>query len=226
MPPQISETRIANMALSHVGTKSHIESLSEASPEAKECSLWYDFSRLQILAAYDWSFARLRTQLALHSDTIPTTSNTPLAGVWGFRYQYPANCLAVRKIQNPNAPPDDALPFEIELSLDGHEKTILTNEEDAVCVYTFDQKSVNLYSGAFVSTFSHLLAAHIAYALTGKNTIVQRELQIYSNLLIGAGSIDANEGVSPPPRDTDWIRARGTIGSETNKRGEISGGVS
>ncbi len=120
----ISKTQIANMALSHCGDRHNIENVdSEVSTEADECRLWYDFSREQALQGGDWSFARKRVQLTTHSEAIPTTANTPMAGVWAYRYVYPADCLAMRKIQHPHSQPGDPLPFELQLTKDGETKT-------------------------------------------------------------------------------------------------------
>lgn len=72
----ISNVTISNMALSHIGADSTIESMAESSAEAAQCNLWYDYSRLQVLEAYDWGFARKRLDLAV-IDTISddTTDN-------------------------------------------------------------------------------------------------------------------------------------------------------
>lgn len=204
----ISPVGIANMALSHIGAKSTIESLDEDSPEANQCEIWYDHSRLQVLEAYDWNFARKRKTLALHGDTISETAADPLAGVWAFRYSYPSDCVAARKIQNPNAPPDDAIPFEVETSLNGEQKSILTNREDAVLVYTWDLTNTDMFSILFVSALSHLLAHEIAFSITGERKIKITELGIYDKILPQATAKSANEGVDPPPRDAPWIRAR------------------
>lgn len=204
----ISETRIASMALSHIGARHDIENLAEVSTEAAAADLWYEFSRLQTLEAFDWTFARRRVQLTEHSEAIPTTSNTPLAGVWAFKYRYPPNCVTVRKIQNPFAPPLDAVPFEIELNNDGTEKVILTNMDTAVCVFTFDQTEVSLYSPGFVLAFSFALASNIAFTLTGKLSIEKSMFEKFLTAAGTAGAANLNEGVRPPPRDADWIRAR------------------
>lgn len=204
----ISATRIANMALSHIGAKHQIEDLAEVSPEAKECELWYDDARLQALQAYDWGFARRRIALALHTDTISETDGEPLAGVWAYRYQYPANCVAVRKLQNANSPPDDATPFEVELNLAGTTKSILTDISPAVAVFTFDQEEPSLFSPAFVSTFSHLLGHYIAPGLTGKRSLTRDLLAKYQGLIFAAPALDANEAVAKPPRDAEWVRGR------------------
>lgn len=204
----ISPVGIANMALSHIGAKSTIESFTENSSAAKQANIWYDYSRLQVLEAYDWSFARKRRTLALHGDTISETAADPLAGVWGFRYSYPDDCVATRKIQNPNAPPDDAVPYDIETSLDGQQKTILTNLESAVLVYTWDLTNTDMFSVLFVSALSHLLAHQIAFSVTGERKIKITELNIYEGVLARAMAISANQSVDAPPREAPWIRAR------------------
>lgn len=209
----ISDTGIVNMALSHVGSRSDVENFrTEKSEEAVQARVWYDYSRQLILEAYDWSFARKRLGLALHGDVISETATDPLAGVWGFRYQYPQDCIKARKIQNPNAPPSDSTPFEVETSLNGEQKTILTNMEGAVLVYTFDQKGTELFSSMFVLAFSHLLASQIAWSLTGKRKVGLDQFSLYQGVLIGATAADANEAVEPAPRDAEWIRGRDSDG--------------
>ena len=211
---QISETKIANMALSHIGHRSTIESLSEASEGAKQCDLWYHYSRIQALAVHNWSFARTRKALTTHADDPP-------AGVWGFRYQYPDNCLAVRHLENPAGVAvltnqdrraletlGDAIPFEVELNLAGNQKTILTNLQDARAIFTFDQAEANLFSPFFVEMLSHLLAHHIAFSLTSKRSIASAELAKYQSLVLAAPATDANEAVAEPPREAEVIRGR------------------
>ncbi len=198
----VSDTLIANMALDNVGAKSVIASLNENSPEAKACKLWYDMSRKQALEAYDWSFARRRLTLASHSDAAPELR-------WNFRYQYPADCLKARMIENPLGHEADAIPFEIELSDDASVKTIVTNEDDAVLIYTGDISQTSLFSMFFVDTLASLLAARIAIKLTGKRTLKGDMIQQYNALLRMAPAHDANEAVGKKPREAEHIRARG-----------------
>ena len=197
----ISSVRIANMALSNVGAASTIESFDEASTEAKQCKLWYDYSRLQALEAFDWSFARKRLVLAAHSDDPPEAR-------WIYRYQYPADCVAARYIENPLGVDADKVPYQVETSDDNGSKTILTNVSDAALVYTFDLQSPALFSAHFVETLSHLLASHIAFTLTGKRTIKGDMIQTYRSLLRAAPAQNANEQSETKPREADWIRGR------------------
>lgn len=195
----ISSTKIANLALSHVGTKSTIESLDEDSAEAKECKLWYDFAREELLKAHNWSFALRRFTLALHGDDAPSE--------WAYRYQYPADAIAIRHMVNPVGPAADPVPFSVEISDDGT-KSILTNLEDACAVYTFNQQVTAFFVPYFVKLLSRLLAHYVAYALTGKMSLANKQFTIYETLLVKAPAHDANEGQNAPPREAEWIRAR------------------
>lgn len=195
----VSSVGIANMALSHVGARAKIQTLTENSAEAKQCNIWYDFSRTQALEAYDWAFARKRLTLALDGDAAPDE--------WSFRYQYPADCVAFRRIWNPNGPDDDAIPFAVETN-SNQARTILTNLDSAVGVYTFDLSSTVMFTPFFVEALSHLLAHHIAFSLTGKLDIKNQEMQIFNAMIRQAGAANANEAVDPPPRDAEWVRGR------------------
>jgi len=213
----ISPVVIGRMALSHIGARSRIESLTENSNEAKEVNLWYDFARKQVLEVFNWNFASKRLTLALHGDDPPE-------GVWAFRYQYPSDCLVARNIENPRIPVRatgflgksfdeltglqfNAVPFEVEIAPEGT-KSILSNLEDAVLVYTFDQTATALFSELFIEAFSRALASKIAFSLTGKQSISTEQLQIFFLVVGRAGASNANEQVEPPPRDAEWVRNR------------------
>lgn len=197
----LSEVQICNMALSHVGSRSKIESLTENSTEAWQCNQWYEYSRLQALEMYPWNFARMRAVLSLHAEDPPE-------GVWAFRYSYPNNCVVAREIENVIGPDQDAHPYKVELASDGESKSILTNVEDATLIYTFDLTNPNFYSSFFVNLLSWILASNIGFSLTGKQAIVDRALGQVLNLQIMAPAMNANEEVKVPPRDADWIRER------------------
>jgi len=208
----ISEVRICNMALSRIGASSAIESLTEGSAESNECNLWYNFSRKQALASHDWSFARRRLTLATHGDDPPD-------GVWGFRYQYPSDCVVFRKLQNPTGASlivrdeatvsaQDAIPFDVETDDDQDTLSILTDLDDAVGVYTFNLTTVTLFSEFFVILLATAISANIAYALTGKTDIVQAQTEAFFQLNSAAAASNANERVGRAPREAEWIRDR------------------
>lgn len=210
----VNKVTLANMALSHIGAKNTLQALTEASAEAKQCNLWYEPSRRKTLMAYDWNFARRRLALAEHSEDPPE-------GVWAFRYQYPASCLVAREIENGNggrylniqlpsqgANISNAIPFEIETDSTGEQRTILTDMEDAVLIFTFDQTSTDMFSDLFDDAQSWLLAHYIAFPLTGSLTIKKAALESYMGFVRYAMGQNANEQVSGPPREAEWVRGR------------------
>lgn len=212
----ISKVKIGNMALSNIGARSSIEDLTENTAEARQINLWYDFARGEALEAFDWSFARRRLTLALHADDPPD-------GVWGFRYQYPADALVMRFLQSPsNAASTDtifqawdtettagnAVPYVIEIDDAKESKTILTNLEDAIGVYTFDLETTSLFSKLFIQTLAANLGFHIAMALTGKSDIRKEQYDRFLELLTFAPAANANEEVPKAPREAEWIRGR------------------
>jgi hypothetical protein len=196
-----SPVKIGNMALANCGTATTIESFTENSVEAKQIKLWYDFARQQAFEAFDWNFARKRIDLATHSDDAPSNE-------WVYRYQYPSDALVIRRLENPNGKTDDAVPFEVENSESGEEKTILTDLQDARAVYTFDNQNPDMYSAVFINALASLLASYIGFVLTGKKAVVADNLQRYMVFLRMAEATRANERVEAQPRDTDWIRGR------------------
>lgn len=195
----LSVVDICNMALSHVG-KGTIQSVDERSPEAIECKRWYEQSRKQSMEALDWSFCRTRVALAVSTEDPPDT--------WSFRYIYPDNCLKFRRIHNPLGDRAPQVPYGIEMNAAGNIRTVLTNMEDAIGRFTFDQTSPALFTPAYVDALSRLLAHRIAYKFTGKQSLANAQLQMYNGLIRIAGALDANEQAEEEPRDADWIESR------------------
>jgi len=199
-PTSVSEVLICNMALSHVGEGS-IESLDEGTAASNACRLWYSFARRQALELNDWSFARKRLTLATHSDDPPS-------GVWEYRYQYPSDCVMFRKIQNPVGDAADPVPYEVEIDDDDETRSIITNLDDAIGVYTFDLTQVGLFSTNFITLLSYGIASMVAYTLTGKLSRQEKMQEIHQYLASVASASNANEQSAPPPPEADWVAGR------------------
>lgn len=205
----VSAVRIGNLALSKIGDRGRIESFSEQSTQAQEISLWYDFAREEVLRAYNWSFARKRQTLAAHAEAPP-------AGLWAYRYQYPATCVAFRRIVNPFGRQSDRVPYEIEVGEDegAETKTILTNLGSAVGLFTQNVANTTRFSPFFIQCLATLLGHYIAFALTGKTDIADKMGQLYARMIESAPQYDANEEAAEPERDAVWVRARNGIVTE------------
>lgn len=188
------------MALSRLRAGT-IASMIENSPAAKYASIWYDESRLQLLESYDWGFARRTEVLATHADAAPTAR-------WAFRYVIPSGCVASRYIQNPLGTTADPVPYQIELSDDGSEPTIVTNMEDAVLIYTANLSTTALFSPTFTNSLSWLIAFNMAWPLTGKGELQDRAEKGFAIAVRAAAAHDANEQKYEPRRQASWIEAR------------------
>lgn len=197
----VSSTNIANMALSHVGAKSNIESLNENSVEAMTCRLWYDHARLSTLEAHDWTFARKRLTLALDSEDPPTD--------WAYRYQYPGDCVKARQITSPYdyLSQTDTAPFIRELNSLG-QNTILTDQPEAELRYTSNIVDTSSFTALFTNALTYSLATMIGYKLSGKANTVDRCFQLFQYSIDMAKMTDANEGRDRRPREAPWIVGR------------------
>jgi len=199
--PSISSVQICNFGLSHVGAKGSIESLDEASREAQVCKLWFDWSRNQVLEDFNWPFARKRQTLALLSGEDPPAE-------WSYRYAYPSDCVKARFIVNPVGKAADAIPFTVETISSGSLKSILTDLETAVMIYTFDQSDPTLFSSKFIDALSYRVASNIAFQITGDPELSAQVFKIYQTVLRSATGSSAQEGIDQLPRDAEWIRSR------------------
>lgn len=205
----LTPTKVANMALSKLGLRSTIGSLSENSPEAAQCSLWYKLSLAQTLEAYNWNFARARRDLELYTDVDGNITFGPPVE-WQFRYQVHPSVLVARYLENPLGPYADAIPFTIEFNADGT-KSILTNIPCAKLVYTIDvtdDQFVALYPGYFINAFTSCLASNIAFSLTGSMPMQQSKVQEFLFLVKAGSAIDGNSTVDSKPREAEAIRGR------------------
>lgn len=108
-----TETDVANLALSHVGTRATIASLAENSPEARACSRFFAHCRDETLAATWWNFARATASLTLLKaapgtpefvgSVVPLWTDSYPAPPWQYEYAYPADCIKARYVVPSNS---------------------------------------------------------------------------------------------------------------------------
>ncbi|MDR3569622.1 MAG: hypothetical protein P4L43_16475 [Syntrophobacteraceae bacterium] len=113
---------ICNRALSVIGTRSSIASMTEASPEAQACALHFEPSCRGMLRLAPWSFARATVQGALIAAAPGTAENpngtaplplVPICGAnpagatptqivsWQYEYAWPWDCVRLRQVRYP-----------------------------------------------------------------------------------------------------------------------------
>lgn len=208
MPPVtfnngFDQVLLCNMALSKLGSRSKIASISENSAEADACRTWYKISLAQTLSAFNWGFARAKLLLT-------ESTSDPDSVDWAYRYDYPANCLLARFIENPAGKDEDAIPYEVQYAPNAT-KSILTNQADAKLVYTIDVTDIafiEMYPVEFINAFTSALAANMGFTLTGDKQLVQMKQQEFLFLVRVAAAQDGNQEVADKPREAEGIRGR------------------
>lgn len=99
----VAPVDIANRALSAIGTRSTIASLTEVSNEARQCNLLIEPLRQELIRMAPWNMATNYNTLAVICSA-PGTPENPSAGSsvwakgippppWAYEYAYPADCL-------------------------------------------------------------------------------------------------------------------------------------
>ena len=193
-----SEVSICNLALSHSGANATISSLGEQSEEAFHSNLLYSEARDTLLRSFPWGFAK--RHLAL------TDVGSP-PGNWLYRYAYPNGCLIAREILQADAT-GDPIPYELALSDAFNSRVILTNQEDAILIYTFQVTNTLVFDAAFVQMLSWKLASDLAMPLTRDAKRMEAAYQMYSTLLSEARTLSANESHITSSREASWITGR------------------
>jgi len=193
-----SETEICNLALSHLGAYT-ISALTDASQEARKCNLYYGPARDFVLRDFPWNFAERRYALALLSGVTPVG--------YDYAYQYPTNCLKARKIYN-EVETAEPIDFIVTASDDLTSKMILTDEADAVLIYTAAVTSTALFDSAFVTFLSYKLAADLAIPLTKKLALQQAMLKIYGAYMGMAKLANATEAKDTKQTENAFLAAR------------------
>ncbi len=214
----LTTTQICNMAISHAGGQrliNDVELENATSPEAAQCTLWYDVSRIEMLEGFDWSFARKYFTMPKHADTEPTG--------WGFRYIKPVDMVVARFIAQPLWWQQDPIPFATLPSIDGTEDTICTDHDDAELIYSFDQTNSDRFSRIFATTLSYLLATKMTFSTTGKQTKQKNNADFFNFYLLNAMNQDWNKARRPKAREAEWVRDRG-VGVSTRKSFAITTG--
>ncbi len=221
-----SEVDICNQALSLIGTRSTIASLSENSAEAAQCSIHYYPARDSLLRMHNWSFARRQVVLGLIAAAANTaenpSGNPPLPLLpWDYEYALPPDCLRVRRLLPPFAAgsplagpalPQRQFPYTISADLDTGGNTIkvlLTNLSKAALVYTARITTVDVCDAEFQDALVMSLASRLVGPLTGDKQLAQEFGAKAQAAIQTAAGIDGSEEPARQNHMPDWIRARG-----------------
>lgn len=179
-----SAVDICNLALSHIGHKAVIASISppDASYEAQACARFYPIARNMMLEMHAWGLATERVVLAELEDAAPDS--------WEYAYAMPNSVISVLSILDEDATEDSPTAAYIR---EGDE--IYTNVENAtmrcVKVETDTTKYTPLLVQAIALQLGAFLAGNIIKGDEGRN--VAKDLARQARGVFGAAATsDAN----------------------------------
>lgn len=202
----LTDAEICNVALARVGQREFIDDLNDASAQAQVCKALFTAARDAVLESFAWPFATRRATLAL------------LAGAtrdsWGYVYVLPSDCVAVRYVyagtRNPAS--DERIAYAREIADDANGNptvhVLLTDQIDAVLVYTALISVTALYPPLFVDALAWRLAADLALALPVKPEVGLRMQQGYSLALNRAAASQLKQQQLDVPPDSEFVRIR------------------
>ena len=201
-----SVVEICNLALSNIRAGS-INSLTEGSLQAQQCSLKYTILRDRCLREISWQFNHKIRALSLVTTEVYN---------WAYAYSYPQDCLKIKRLiasyegirsgqsgaitrcgddmVNTLSSRRVQVPYEVFNFNDN--KIIATNEPDLYIDFSAKVTDPNLFSDDFILALSHLLASEIAIPIVGAElgrALRNDSIQLYRQYLASAIATDMND---------------------------------
>lgn len=151
---------LCNTALSFVGRAS-INSLEEATAEARACRQHYDAARRSFLSLSLWTFALRRVVLA-------ETVNT-FEARWAYRYAYPNDALRVVRLVRDEVS-RQFTPTEIAFEV--RERAIFAHMSPVTAEIVVDETDLARFTPLAQEALAYHLATYIARPLTKSSRLL------------------------------------------------------
>lgn len=155
---------------------------------------------------------------------------------WLYQYVTPSDNLQIRYLLPPftNSTPSGSIPqtpvsnlaspwvpgacggripFSVAYATDSNNnpiETVLTNQTQALVVYTVNQQNPTIWDSLFEQAMVASLAAYLVPALSLDLPLMDRQVKIAEAAIVQARVRDGDEGLTTQDRQADWIRARTT----------------
>jgi hypothetical protein len=178
---------IYSAALSAMGGKGRLITLSDNTREREECDIWYAQVRDQVQEAAYWPSSRITARLTLLTtrdqsvDWVSTDPETDFI----YKYALPTNCLRPWYLANFE---QFMLAFDVTTS----KVTLHTNVQDAVLIYAMSQADPAVWTPGQRSATLFGLAAAISFGLTNNRGIEGKNYQIANENIMQARVATAN----------------------------------
>lgn len=227
---------IVNRALLAIGSQSQVSSFNEGSAQANAGSTLYTPTFEQLARSAPWNCLRAQAPLTLISAAQGTPENPegttlPLPPTpWLYQYLVPSNSLQIRFLvptlstSNAGIPifsvnttagatwyTNTNIPFAVAYATDSSNnpiQVILTNQSQAIAVYTVNQPNPQTWDSLFQGAMVASLAAYFVPALSLNMPLMQVQIKLAESMIQQARVRDGNEGVTSMDHQPDWMRAR------------------
>lgn len=205
-----SKAGIVNLALNKIGAKK-IAALTDATPQAIQANVVWEYILDEVLEAADWNFAKIRLALSVSTITPQYT--------YDYAYPLPADFLrlAHHSPDDPAVYPGDEsatdYPYAIETLSDGN-LALLTNfdNSDGYDLYIKYIKRVTdpaKFSPGFINALSWRLAAELSIYLTEGNTKFDFCMKMFAETLAHAEGLNSQDFIEYETGDDSWVNAGG-----------------
>ena len=206
-------TDVCNMSLAYLG-KGRIASIDEQTEQARQCKLFYEYTKQRLLREYTWGFAKRIVKLADLDIVNP---------FYRCVYAYPNGCVCVKRIFECQDMLDDeervrkvAIVDYTEAKREKYEVYMVSDNvrgigcdvEKAWCEYVYDVVDLNICSSDFIEALTHMLAYEMALALTGNMQLKNSEYQQAMAVLDRAKYTSAAEAHKDIKRSQGYFDAR------------------
>jgi hypothetical protein len=210
MADLIGETKIANIALTHLG-EAKIDGLGDENQRARLCKLRFDDCRNMVLRSHPWSCVTKRAKLSLILD--PATG-TALAPVYGFTYMYqlPNDFLRVLQVDDISQPYQiETYTLETGTAIEATSAPVLLTDATSIKIkYIHNPPNVEILTPDIANLIGLLLASELAEPLTAKVDLKQRLDERFILGLAAARSTDSMQGTPEVIENFTWLNSRGT----------------
>lgn len=178
----LSEVALCNRALAAIGAGNEIIYLTEDTPEAEVCRLFYSDLRDAVLRDGNWGFAIKRAELNV------TNAQAPAFG-FDYAYQMPNDFMRMLEVYNSfNQPVYEPDMWSIE------QGEFLSNDEAPIRIrYVSRVTDVTMYPQDFQEAVIYRLASEICEALENNSSLRAELVAMYEKRLLDAkhnGSIE------------------------------------
>lgn len=176
----LTAAQVVNNALELIAAQNQITSLVDGSPAANAANVVYVPTVQLMMRELDPDFSRYTKALALSGAPTPVPP-------WAFEYVYPADCIRLRQVRPPSsgtgslADPNNPQPVRSNVAFDiiggNPTKVVLTNQVNALAVYTTSAVSEGMWDAAFADAVIRRLANPLAMALSGRPDFARELLE-------------------------------------------------